>query len=227
MRRSVSQDGYTYEPFDINKTIFVHIPKCAGVSVNKALFGNLGGGHTSLNGYTMVFEPKYLAEYFKFTVVRNPWDRLVSTYFFLKKGGFGENDRRWFEQELMEFKDFDDFVKNWLNRNNIWKTHLFRPQYHYMFEYRNKVNLDFVAFFENIDEDFSYIAKRIGCNSSLPNLNSSKHTPYTDYYNEVTTNIVAEAYAEDIKMLGYDFDNSNIQKQLTNRSPQEIYARRS
>lgn len=47
----------SYKPFDEKKAIFVHIPKCAGVSVNKALFGNLAGGHTTLDQYINVYEP--------------------------------------------------------------------------------------------------------------------------------------------------------------------------
>lgn len=73
-RRNTSENGYSYEPFDKHKSIFVHIPKCAGVSVSRALYGNLAGGHTSFDKYTNIFEPKRISEYFTFTVVRNPWD---------------------------------------------------------------------------------------------------------------------------------------------------------
>lgn len=227
MRRTTSEKGYSFELFDINKTIFVHIPKCAGVSVNKTLFGDLAGGHTTLDEYTNIFEPKNLINYFKFTIVRNPWDRLVSAYFFLKNGGFGEKDRTWFKQELKEFSNFESFVKNWVNRDNIWKWHHFRPQYHYMLEKRGKANLDFVAFLENIDEDFVYIANRIGKNCVLPNSNKSRHNSYMEYYNKELADIVAEVYAEDIEMLGYNFDNTNLKKQITSRSMRKTYPLRS
>jgi len=224
MRINPSEEGYSFEPFDRTKSIFVHIPKCAGVSVNRTLFGNLAGGHTTLDTYSNIFEPKHLGEYFKFTIVRNPWDRLVSAYFFLKNGGFGEKDSDWFKQELSEFSDFDDFVKNWVDRNNIWKWHHFRPQYHYMLEQRGKVNLDFVGFFENLEKDFNHIARCIGINETLPRSNASKHTSYVDYYNEESANIVANVYAEDIKMLGYSFDNSSLKEQLNSRSTGKVYS---
>lgn len=223
-RLLTTAEGYSFAQFDRTKSIFVHIPKCAGTSVSKALFGNLAGGHATLNQYTRIFEQKYIFEYFKFTIVRNPWDRLVSAYFFLRSGGFGESDRNWAENEIMDFSSFDDFVKHWVNRKNIWKWYHFRPQYHYMLEKFGKANLDFVAFLENIDEDFSYIAKRIGVNCVLNVSNSSKHTSYVDYYNEESASIVAEVYAEDIKMLGYNFDNSNLAKQIKHRSKGEIYS---
>lgn len=51
IRKTETNESYSYKPFDDNKAIFIHIPKCAGVSVNKALFGNLAGGHTTLEDY--------------------------------------------------------------------------------------------------------------------------------------------------------------------------------
>jgi hypothetical protein len=217
-RRKINTiDGYSYKPFDDRKVIFVHIPKCAGVSVNKAIFGNLAGGHTTFEQYLKIFEPKCIADYFKFTIVRNPWDRLVSAYFFLLKGGFNEQERDWFNEELGAYSSFDDFVRSWLNKKNIWKWPHFRPQYHYMLDNKGKVQLDFVGYFENIDEDFAHIIQRIGVNCALPKLNTNKHPSYTEYYTDETINIVAEVYADDIKLLGYSFDNSSLPKQLTNR----------
>lgn len=222
-----TKQGYSYKPFDDKKSIFVHIPKCAGVSVSKTIFGNLAGGHTTLDEYLNIFEPECIVTYFKFTIVRNPWDRLVSAYFFLKNGGFGKKDQAWFRKELGDFLDFEDFVKNWVNRTNIWKWHHFRPQYHYMLDKNEKVHLDFVAFLENIDADFVYIANRIGLDCTLPESNKSKHSSYINYYSEQMKNIVSEVYAQDIKMLGYEFDNSSLNKQIASRGARKIYSLRS
>lgn len=227
MSQKETVEGYSYKPFDDKKSIFIHIPKCAGVSVARTIFGNLAGGHTTLEQYLSIFQPSLIVKYFKFTIVRNPWDRLVSAYFFLSNGGFGEKDQAWFKSELESFSGFDDFVENWVNRKNIWKWNHFRPQYHYMLDKRGKVPLDFVGFFENINEDFKYIADRTGTNCTLPELNISRHSSYMEHYSEKTLNIVADVYAEDIKMLGYNFDNSSVQAQLASRFPGKNYAVRS
>ena len=210
-------DSYSFKPFDDHQAIFIHIPKAAGVSVSNALFGNLAGGHTRLEMHLNIFEPSCILNYFKFTIVRNPWDRLVSAYHFLQKGGFEKADKDWFDKELSAYKDFDDFVKNWLNKENIWKWHHFRPQYHYMLDDNRKVKLDFIGFIENMDEDFEYIRKKLGVESTIKKLNKSDHKDYKDYYTEETKNIVAEVYAEDIELLGYNFDNSSLPTQLLNR----------
>ena len=217
MRTNVDEQGYSYKGFDEKKAIFIHVPKCAGVSINKTLFGNLGGGHCTLEDYSKIFEPKCIRDYFKFTFVRNPWDRLVSAYFFLKKGGFGEKDKQWFDENLSSFDDFDDFVKNWVNTENIWKWHHFRPQHHYILDKRRRVELDFLGYFENINEDFKIIMNKVGIEAELPGSNASKHNSYIEYYTDETKEIARKAYSADINLLGYEFDNSSLQKQLSAR----------
>lgn len=220
-KRTIARtDTYSYKPFDDRRAIFVHIPKCAGVSVSRAIFGNLGGGHSTLEDYLHTFEPRSFLQYFKFTIVRNPWDRLVSAYFFLKSGGLNAEDRAWSDQELSAFSDFDGFVRNWVTPENIWKWHHFRPQSHYMLDKHEKIRLDFVGLLENLDEDFAYITKRIGIAASLPSANSSKHAKYLSYYTDETKEIVASVYGRDIELLGYNFDNSSLKQQLAERQRQ-------
>lgn len=227
MRRTTTENGFSYKPFDETHAIFVHIPKCAGVSVNKTIFGSLAGGHTTLEEYLNIFEPKFILSYFKFTFVRNPWDRVVSAFFFLKGGGFRERDNIWFNKELSNYPDFDTFVKKWLNKTNIWKWPHFHPQYHYILDKREKVKLDFIGYFENINDDFNYITTRIGINRTLTSSNRSNHISYIDCYNDETKDIVAKVYEEDIKLLGYSFDNSTLQQQIASRNNGKIFTLRS
>jgi chondroitin 4-sulfotransferase 11 len=217
MRAAPTAGGYTYKPFDDTRSIFVHIPKCAGVSVANALYGNGAGGHATFDDYLRVFEPRAMLQYFKFTVVRNPWDRLVSAFHFLKGGGFKPADRVWADAELGAYDTFDDFVRRWVNDTNIWKWYHFQPQYHYMIERRQKIALDFIGMVENIDEDFAYIANRVGVDCSLPQTNRSDHSQYTEYYCSTTKQIVADVYRRDISLLGYSFDNSSVPEQIANR----------
>ncbi|HSH75802.1 MAG TPA: sulfotransferase family 2 domain-containing protein, partial [Longimicrobiales bacterium] len=93
LRSEVTEDGYTLRSFDDRRCIFVHIPKCAGFSVARSLFGNLAGGHLTVRKYQMIYRRREFSEYFKFTFVRNPWDRVVSAFFFLKEGGVNEVDK--------------------------------------------------------------------------------------------------------------------------------------
>ena len=75
----------------------------------------------TLKEYSTVFEPATFQSYFKFTFVRNPYDRLVSAFHYLKQGGMNEKDKAFKEQELSSFENFGDFVRNWITSENIWK----------------------------------------------------------------------------------------------------------
>ena len=217
-RRIVTTDTYSYKPFDDSRSIFVHIPKCAGISVARSLYGNLAGGHATLADYFRVFKPAEILSYFKFTIVRNPWDRLVSAYHFLRAGGFVPADKHWFDGELAGYSGFEEFVVDWLNKENIWKWPHFRPQYHYLTDSAGMIKLDFHCLFENLEEDFQFVAQKIGKNCSLSKANQGDRQDYKAYYSDRTRELVSTVYEKDIALLGYSFDNSSVESQLAGRS---------
>lgn len=219
LRNSETPTGYSLRQFDENECIFVHIPKCAGVSISLSLFGNLGAGHLDLATYQRVFAEQEFNRYFKFTFVRNPWDRLVSAYLFLKGGGFHEADRKWAEENLSAYPDFDSFVRGWINPDNIHTYPHFRPQYRYLCTDDGRPAMDFIGYYENLEADFAYIQNRIGTDNTLLSLNLSQRSTrdYRQHYSEETVRIVADVYSEDISYLGYCFDNSCLEKQLAGR----------
>jgi hypothetical protein len=224
LRKEFSSEGYSYKSLIEKKAIFVHIPKCAGISVNEAIFSTKAGGHTSLNDYCVVFSPQELNDYFKFTIVRNPWDRLVSAYTFLQKGGFNDSDKNWYHENLSKFEDFNDFVKCWVTPENIKTWKHFRLQTDFLLEKRNRINVDFVGFFENIDNDFDFIAKRLNIINKLKPKNiTGREGSYRDFYNTETINIVRDVYEKDISYLGYKFDNSNIHEMIENRNTDNVH----
>ena len=112
-----------------HRAIFIHIPKTAGSSVAQALFG--GSRHVPYFEYERI-NPRKFKRFFKFSFVRNPWDRLVSTFFFLKNGGMNEMDRRFAAENLAGYDNFAAFVEGWLNEKNIWSWIHFKPQHYYI-----------------------------------------------------------------------------------------------
>ena len=87
LRQLPPHADYGLAPFDQHRCIFVHVPKCAGVSISRSLFGSLVGTHIAMKSFQLIYTEEEFARYFKFAFVRNPWDRLVSAYRFLKRGG--------------------------------------------------------------------------------------------------------------------------------------------
>lgn len=218
LRRNTTPGTASLRDFDQKKAIFIHIPKCAGIAVKRALFEDIATAHTKLSTYGKVFEPELFLTYFKFTFVRNPWDRLVSAYHFLQRGGYGDADKKWFERELSGYKDFDDFVRNWLKAENIHKHIHFIPQVEFLQDENNDgVKIDYVGLYENIENDFDYIARRLGLENTLKRENASPHKSYKDYYCGATREIVRAVYLRDIERFGYDFENSRLAAQIAAR----------
>ena len=175
------------------KYLFLHIEKCGGNTVRDALGlpYEPTAGHIPLEHKSQYFkhDPK---DYFKFTFVRNPWDRMISTYAFYNK-----------PSPQISFKEY---ITTFLNRpvSKDWRRH--RSCYDYIFSENAKITIDFIGKIENFQQDFNIVCGKIGIpQQKLPHKNDSKHKHYTEYYDDETREIVAEKYKKDIEYFGYKF----------------------
>lgn len=189
------------------KCIFIHIPKCAGISVGKSLFGVMAG-HSKVWHYEF-YDEQLFHKYFKFTFVRNPWDRLVSAFHFLKKGGRNSLDRKWAKDHLQEIASFNEFVQR-IGDDTVFQSEVlnqqhFRPQVHYLKDAEGAISLDFIGKFESLEEDFMKIAEELDVQTTLKEINKGAHKHYSEYYNGDSQDIVSLIYREDIEFLNYDF----------------------
>lgn len=192
--------------------IFVHIPKCAGNSIEKSLFGKSLGRHLSIWHYQMIFGPSEFRSFFKFTVVRNPWDRLVSAFFFLKEGGLNKHDKTWAEKNLSNYSCFEDFVKKWVSEKNIKSWIHFKNQTSFIFS-GNSISVDCIIRMEELEKDFPNLCAILGVQRSSirkENIRSNRRKDYRFYYNDATREIVEKVYKDDIVNFGYDFDNTSF-----------------
>jgi hypothetical protein len=219
--RKSLQGQYSFKPFDDTKTIFIHIPKAAGMSVCMSLYGHLAGGHDPVARYQFVFSKNDFYSYFKFTFVRNPWDRLFSAYTFLKKGGISKQDADWAAANIAKYNNFEQFVTEWVNKENIGGYTHFIPQMELLcLPGTDKLQVNFLGYFENMQSDFDYVTKKFGREITLPHINKTdgRAISYIEVYNKGMIDIVREVYKADIDMFGYSFDNSTLSEQLSNRS---------
>ena len=190
---------------DAHRCIFVHIPKTAGTSVARALF-KAESRHVRCVEYEKA-NPRKFRQYFKFSFVRNPWDRLHSAYHFLKNGGSNEDDRAWAQTHLGRFGTFEQFVQEWVNPANVGSWVHFRPQLDFITDAEGRVAMDYLGRLENIDADFESISRSIGISASLPKLNRVDKEPFTSAYTPEMIAIVRDAYMKDIEALGYTFSD--------------------
>ena len=205
MQLRTSNEETSLKGFDELGCIFVHIPKSAGVTINKVLFGNLGGSHRSVRTYKRVFGPYTFSKYFKFTFVRNPYSRLLSAFRFLKSGGFDQDDRIWAEENLSDFESFEEFTEQWLSEESMMEYRHFQPQYMFVCDHTFEPEVDFIGRFETIDEDFRKICDRLNIRRELKkhNRGPEKKAHWSTYYSEKTLEKVHRIYRKDFELFGY------------------------
>ena len=147
-------------------------------------------------------------DYFKFTVVRNPWDRMLS-YFLHLNGGF---DERLFPKMIRlagkSGEGFYPFVNR--ERHNLGEDDIFRVNFqscHSMAHNKDGANsIDFILRFENLQEDYDALCDKIGIErTELPHHNKSDRGHYRDYYKKREIDIVRKNLRQDIKKYGYEF----------------------
>lgn len=214
------QSGHLFNIFDKYQCLFVHIPKTGGVSVYSSLFAAhdrdvpiKSAGHFTLRDYNAIFGESTLQKYYTFTFVRNPWSRLLSSYQFLKKGGFHSKDKAWAAANLAKFESFNDFVMQWLTPQNIQKSLHLIPQHEFVYATRSHkgttADIDFIGRLENIETDFGHIKHRLGLDCQLQHRNKTvsgtKKPSYRESYTPEAREIVAQVYRKDIELFDYTF----------------------
>lgn len=196
------RDIYSGYPNE-HQCIFIHIPKTAGTSIVKALFGN-DSRHVPCVEYERANRRKF-KRYFKFAFARNPWARLHSAYEFLKKGGMNEMDAAWAASTLAPYASFEEFVVQGLRRPEIRKWIHFQSQVSFVEDESGRIAMDYIGRVENIAADFAVIQQRLGIGGSLVHLNRSTIGSYEQAYTAEMIDIVANVYERDVQAFGYTF----------------------
>lgn len=226
-----------------HKCIFVHIPRTAGQSVEHFFLDLLGLdwrrraplllrpndipelgpprlAHLKAMEYVRYqhITTEQFSQYFKFSFVRDPWDRLVSIYKHLN---------------MHHVCDFRTFVMKKLKDGMYRKSYWFVcPQHEYLCDDNGELAVDFVGRFERLESDFMQVGRRLNIeNARLPHKNEGGghglfngtpkqvldnvlwrayrryripvYSDFNDYYDRETRQFVADLYATDIEMFGY------------------------
>ncbi|MEY8830038.1 sulfotransferase family 2 domain-containing protein [Sedimentitalea sp. XS_ASV28] len=205
--------------------VFVHIPKTGGTSLalaleSRAMRDDLMLGdtpkarkrrrrledvrsrgrlwkHSTLADIEGLVAPAILDELFAFTLVRNPWDRAVSYYHWLREQSFDHP-----AVKLARQLDYSGFVMHPLI------TSAFRsyPAGRYMRRSDGREQCDAYIRLERFDEDAAPLIAHLGFDLRLPQENRSPRArDYRGYYTDESAAAIAECCAEDIARFGYAF----------------------
>lgn len=140
---------------------------------------------------------------FVFSIVRNPWDRISSLFFYIKKLGHLPED--------MEFSDFILQLETATADTPCFEHRTRRlAAADYLIDADGKLIVDYIVRFENREEGLREVAQKIGF-PELGQKQAQKASPtgrhYSSYYNTRTRDIVAKRFAIDLEMFGYEFEN--------------------
>jgi hypothetical protein len=193
--------------------LFVHIPKTAGNSIQSALrdysedqlvalrkeqdgierFGLRNPNykikkHSTLGEYRNALGDDQFRSLYKFTCVRNPWDRMVS-YYFTPTQSPETWDRKRFRNIISKAVSVADYLR--LDRD----------------EEDPFANVDYIIRFENLADDFRTVCGTLGISlATLPQYNRSTREHYSKYYDDELRELVRMRFAAEIERFGYTFD---------------------
>ncbi|GAA5495211.1 hypothetical protein Rhal01_01386 [Rubritalea halochordaticola] len=219
------------------KCIFLHIPKCAGTSIesvlghhegyrgpnrqdhrtlrsiqqpifSKDLFKNLENftelgrrfkrkvisRNENPRNKLMVTKEQY-RQYYKFTIVRNPWARAFSWYKAVQEDPVFRN-----------FVNLEADVNFYEALNKCIGKDLLREQTYWITDYTGAIPLDFIAKLETLESDFPAICNDMGVEGlSLPH-HLKRSGSYLDAFDDKTKDLVYHFYKEEIRLFGYEFE---------------------
>jgi hypothetical protein len=177
--------------------LFVHIPKTGGVSVNSSGLVPKGRHRSIVDPWTGKILPEFQGKY-SFAIVRNPYDRFLSAYTYLMKGGQEHPVDLKYQSILQSYANLDAVLDDlrYLKRKILH----FEDQVYFIANHGGKILVDRVIRFENLKEEL--VALHPGF-ENLPHKNASpreaKQPPLTIEQKQK----IAKAYRRDFKLLDY------------------------
>lgn len=203
------------------KFIFIHISKCAGMSIteilnpyieeiehNNILWKN-ANNHSKYSEFESLLKEK-IKKYFVFSFVRNPFDRTISLYHHWRKSKATNADNICIDglnitEATWKLKDFNEWV-HFINQN--YASRHMEPQLTWLNNNNNNIpsNL-YVGKVENINEDIKFILNKLNIKiTNIPKINITEHNHYKDEYDSKSIEIITKRFKEDLDYFNYSFN---------------------
>lgn len=192
-----------------HSAIFVHIPKTAGTTVIETLGAEPVFDTHAPAGIYREADARFFERAFKFAFVRNPWDRLASSFHFMKSGTDWPMQQQWARRHIGDrnFAEFLRALRNPWYRTVVMSERFFWPQSFWLTDRRERLLVDKIYRFEEIESAMPEICDQLGVDvpQQLPTRRHSKRLPYSELYDQQSAALVGRLYARDVEAFGYSF----------------------
>lgn len=204
------------------KYMFVHINKSGGglITNNMAKNGKLtiNHYHRSLNKMLYLAKRAYNIssdDLYIFTMVRNPYERMLSMYLFYKS----KNNNEFFSGDPIIDNDFNNWIK-YIYSNDFDKTKIHSNVNVFKYCFCNQLNwlkdddgnmLKVDKIFRHENNEYEELFKdimKLEDYDITSKVHPTKHDHYSKYYNEKSIELVKKHYQEDLDYFGYTFENT-------------------
>lgn len=207
------------------KIVFVHINKTAGTSIERILFPD-ASVRKGRKHHTALWAKKFLHDKFKgylrFSVVRNPWDRLVSIYRFRMLNRLGITHMTAGEHRT-EFKQWWFRVRQGVDEASAGWRMTCCPQVCWLSDepqlqpasqharlemgaHDAELLVEKVLRFENLQQDFADLAGSLSVQDKLPHVHPTAKDVYQKWYDDELAEDVARVFQPDLARFGYQFE---------------------
>lgn len=145
--------------------------------------------------------------YFKFTVVRNPYDRLVSMFFSRLTAERRQDVATSFESARVAFQEWLPNANATRNMDKLLIGLAYQPNH--------------VLYFEQLEQDFATLAQAWGLPSDLPRYKADRRVrpePWQSFYDSSSRRIVEQACAFELAFYGYSFAGGPVNTTRSDRA---------
>lgn len=194
------------------KFAYIHVQKTAGTSLTEALM-MIDSSVNDKRKHIFINQADAPQDYYKFSFVRNPWERMVSWWnMFDKKGKFNDFSTYILENatnfsEFLDAINIDDEIKKSTSLLKAYGKSISVNQLDYLTDDNGTMMMDFVGRYENLQEDFNTVLTTI----KLPNIilnqkNKFDRPDYKTFYtNPDDIEKVRVMCAKDIAYFNYEY----------------------
>ena len=179
------------------KILFIHNPKVAGNSILEFLGLKNEQYGTSHSTPTFLVPKNIWETYYSVVAIRNPIDRLVSSYFYHTKPEYkGVFNKQFPNLPKMTLEEYFETFKS--------VPYVIMPQHYYTRHFLSKKEVDFLLRFESLEKDLSLLADYLNIDfKGLPHLNASKRPQVSLFKSQSFKDKVLKYYSKDFELLDY------------------------